>query len=113
MDSYRFNWSTISDQLDRLFIIKILLSINYYLFGYEFIISMNQSSLCFFYNRYMFFFQLPWLPEMFLGANDLMFLDACFRGSESGLGDIGLKNKKMMSADDVSVFKHAIHSFRK
>ena len=80
--------------------------------GMDFFINVLIFSLFFFY-RYMFFFQLPWLPEMFLGANDLMFLEACFRGSESGLGDIALKNKKMMSADDVSVFKHAIHSFRK
>ena len=48
-----------------------------------------------------------------MGANDLYLLDDCFRGTGDAFGGIGLKNTEMMSEDDVSVFKHALNTWRK
>jgi len=61
---------------------------------------------------YMFFFQLPCLPELMLGANNMQMLDAAFRGTADGaMSDMGVKNKKMMTEDDVKVYKYALHTW--
>lgn len=54
----------------------------------------------------MFFFQLPWLPELLLASTNFGFLDECFRGSVWGV-----KNRAMITAEDVEVYKHALHSW--
>lgn len=48
---------------------------------------------------------------MMCGANDLKFLDMCFTGRDSGLGDISLRNKQNMDSEDVAVFKHSFHTW--
>ncbi|KAF6017122.1 ceeh-1 [Bugula neritina] len=55
---------------------------------------------------YMFFFQLPWLPEMLVGCGNFHMFNECFRGEESGV-----KNLENMTEADVDVYKHALHSW--
>lgn len=50
---------------------------------------------------YMFFFQCPFLPELFLQANDFAIFDKYFRKKPTGL-----VNQDLMTDDDIEVFKY-------
>jgi hypothetical protein len=51
--------------------------------------------------RYMFFFQVPIIPQLLLEANDFAMLGASFSKKP-----MGLINKDNMTSDDVEVFKY-------
>jgi len=54
----------------------------------------------------MFYFQLPWLPELMMKANDFAMLAATFRGKKGGV-----KNRKNFTGEDLNVFKHYLDSW--
>nr|KAG5703519.1 hypothetical protein BaRGS_020153 [Batillaria attramentaria] len=51
--------------------------------------------------RYMFFFQMPLVPEFVFATSDYSALDDLFRGKESGV------RSDSMTADDVEAYKYA------
>ena len=51
--------------------------------------------------RYIFFFQMPCLPEWFLSRMDYKFLDNCFNGKK-----MGLRSKKL-TKEEIYAYKAA------
>lgn len=56
--------------------------------------------------RYMYFFQMPYVPEIMLGCDDFKMIDGVFRGKETGV-----KNREMMTPDDVAIYKNALYAW--
>lgn len=50
---------------------------------------------------YVFFFQIPWLPEFLISANDYGRFNAIFRGRFSGV-----RNKRAFTSEDVEAYKY-------
>ncbi|XP_067933533.1 epoxide hydrolase 4-like [Watersipora subatra] len=54
---------------------------------------------------YMFFFQLPWLPEFMMSCCDFQFMNDCFRGAW------GVTDKSRLTDEDVEVYKYSLSSW--
>ncbi|KAL3084611.1 hypothetical protein niasHS_009127 [Heterodera schachtii] len=50
---------------------------------------------------YIFFFQCPWIPEIFLWARDYGFLETCFLGKP-----MGLVHRENFTSEDLEAWKH-------
>ncbi|XP_067933450.1 epoxide hydrolase 1-like isoform X2 [Watersipora subatra] len=55
---------------------------------------------------YMFYFLLPYLPEVIMRANDFAMLAATLRGKKGGV-----KNKNKLTKDDLDVFKYSLNTW--
>nr|XP_006820633.1 PREDICTED: epoxide hydrolase 4-like [Saccoglossus kowalevskii] len=62
---------------------------------------IQSSRKQFFMSWYMFFFQLPYLPEFVLSMSDYNGIKAMFHGR-----GVGLRNRDNITADDLEAFKH-------
>ena len=54
----------------------------------------------------MFYFLLPYLPEVVMRSNDFSMLAATLRGKKGGV-----KNRENMTSQDLDVFKYALNSW--
>ena len=54
----------------------------------------------------MFYFCIPYLPEILMKSNDFAFVAATFRGKRGGV-----KNRENLSRDDLDVFKHSLNTW--
>ena len=52
----------------------------------------------------MFFFQIPYLPELVLSAGDYALLEVSFRGDDTGLK----LHQENVTDDDIQAFKFAM-----
>lgn len=50
---------------------------------------------------YMFFFQVPWLPELLMSANDYKMFNSVFRGRLTGV-----RNRRAFTPEDVEAYKY-------
>jgi len=55
------------------------------------------------YSRYMFYFLIPYLPEIVMRSNDFAMLAATLRGRKAGV-----KNRNNLTKEDLDVFKYSI-----
>lgn len=54
----------------------------------------------------MFYFLLPYLPEVVMKSNDYSMLAATFIGKKGGV-----KNRKNFTSEDLDVFKHTLRTW--
>ena len=63
-----------------------------------------QNTIFFLNSRYMFFFQIPWLPEIFVGGQDLALLSDVFTSLRQ-------KGSHVFGEDDLEAYKYNLKNF--
>ena len=76
----------------------------YFVYGKTYSQLYFTNCPCFY--RYMFYFLIPYLPEIVMRSNDFGMLAATLRGKKGGV-----RNRSNMSREDLEVFKYSLNSW--